>query len=217
MRLCFKLASDAVLCRRIIYWGRMGMSGTDKSMAVRGLGFGHIAQRWGWFVGLGVALLTLGIVAFLDTVSVTLVSTIFIGAAMLVGGVALLVHGFAVRGSRHFWLQILGGLAYAVAGTLIMLEPVKGAFLLTVFVVISMVTGGVFRVVIAFGHRDVPGWWGLALGGAVSVLAGVLLISWLPWSSLIVLGTLVAVELMVHGITWLQLGLALRARHVARG
>jgi uncharacterized membrane protein HdeD (DUF308 family) len=32
----------------------------------------------------------------------------------------------------------------------------------------------------------------------------------LPWSGLWVVGTLIAVELLVHGVSWIQFGLTLR-------
>jgi uncharacterized membrane protein HdeD (DUF308 family) len=42
----------------------------------------------------------------------------------------------------------------------------------------------------------------------------VLLFMELPWSGLWVLGTLIAIELIMMGVTWLQFGLTLR--HLAR-
>ena len=188
------------------------MSGAMVQPAGRGLGVGHIASRWGWFVALGVALILFGVLAFFDTISVTMVSVVFIGAALLVGGVMQIVHAFMVKGWSHFLLNLLAGALYVVGGFLIMLEPVSGAFVLTLFIVAAMIAAGIFRMVIAFAHREIQGWWVLALGGLVSLVVGALLLATLPWSSLFVLGTLIAVELIVHGATWVQFGLLLRQR-----
>jgi len=38
----------------------------------------------------------------------------------------------------------------------------------------------------------------------------VMLVLMLPWSGLWVVGTLIAVELIIHGVSWIQVGLALR-------
>ena len=48
------------------------------------------------------------------------------------------------------------------------------------------------------------------MGGVISLLVGVMLVWMLPWSALWVVGTLIAVELIVHGVSWIQFGLALR-------
>jgi uncharacterized membrane protein HdeD (DUF308 family) len=51
-----------------------------------------IVRKWGWFVALGVVLIVLGIIAWLDAAAVTLVSTIVIGAILLVGGAFQIFH-----------------------------------------------------------------------------------------------------------------------------
>src|SRR5271166_7084377 len=98
------------------------MSGFTESLKPAGL---HaLTDRWGWFVGLGVVLLLAGILAFFDVYAVTLVSVMFIGAMMLVGGVVQLIHAFAMRGGwGSVIFGVLSGLLYIVGGFLIMDEP----------------------------------------------------------------------------------------------
>ena len=50
----------------------------------------------------------------------------------------------------------------------------------------------------------------LLLGGLVSIGVGIALYITLPWSGLWVLGTLIAIELIMHGAAWLEFGLGLR-------
>ena len=50
------------------------------------------AHRWGWFVGLGVVLIALGVFAWFEVVAVTVAGAIFLGAAMFVGGVFQIIH-----------------------------------------------------------------------------------------------------------------------------
>ena len=52
-----------------------------------------------------------------------------------------------------------------------------------------------------------PGWVMMLVSGVISLLVGVMLYLTLPWSGLWVVGTLIAVELIVHGVSWLQFGL----------
>jgi uncharacterized membrane protein HdeD (DUF308 family) len=176
----------------------------------RGLGYSELTSKWGWFIALGVLLIVVGIFALVDVVAVTLASVIIIGAMLLVGGAFQIVHAFMTKTWGAFALNLLCGVLYIIGGLLIMDEPVEGSIVITLLAVAALIAGGVLRIAIALRHRDLQGWWLLLLGGLVSVVVGVLLYRSLPWSGLWVLGTLIAVELVVQGGTWLQFGLALR-------
>ncbi len=174
----------------------------------------RVANKWGWFVALGVLSILAGMFALTDVVAFTLVSVIFIGAMLLVSGVFQVIHSFATKTWGQFGLSLLMGLLYIAGGFLIMQEPVQGSFIITLMLLIALVVSGVFRIVIALRHREMKYWWLMALGGLCSAVIGVWLFLALPWSGLWVLGTLIAVELLIQGVTWLQFGFALRRRHV---
>jgi uncharacterized membrane protein HdeD (DUF308 family) len=186
------------------------MSASETGPLRRGLGYKHLASRWGWFLALGVVLILVGVFALGDVVAVTLASAIFIGAALLVGGIFQIIHAFATKQWSAFLFDLLCGVLYVVGGVLIMQEPVQGSFVITLFLAAALVVGGVLRIVIALRHRDLNGWLLLLFGGIISVLLGFLLYSMLPWSGLWVLGTLIGLELIIQGITWVQFGLSLR-------
>jgi uncharacterized membrane protein HdeD (DUF308 family) len=180
------------------------------SQGRHGLGYAHLSSKWGWFVALGVVLILAGFFALGDVVAVTLASVLFIGAMLLIGGVFQIIHAFMTKSWGAFLLQLLGGVLYVLGGLLIMDEPAQGSLFITVLLVAALIVGGCLRVVISLRHREIPGWWMLLLGGVVSLVVGVLLFLQLPWSGLWVLGTLIAVELLMMGFTWLQFGFALR-------
>lgn len=176
----------------------------------RGLSYSDLTSKWRSFVVLGVLLLLAGALALVDVVMVTLASVIVIGGMLLVGGAFQIVHAFMTKTWSAFALNMLCGVLSVVGGLLIMDEPVEGSIVITALVVAALIAGGILRVAIALRHREVQGWQLLLLGGLVSVIVGVLLLRSLPWSGLWVLGTLIAVELLVQGGTWLQFGLSLR-------
>ena len=190
------------------------MSASETGPQRHGLGYTQLASRWGWFLALGVVLILAGVFALGDVVAVTLASVIFIGAALLVGGIFQIIHAFATKQWSAFLFALLCGVLYVVGGVLIMQEPVQGSLVITLFLVAALVVGGVLRIVIALRHRDLSGWLLLLFGGIISLLLGFLLYSTLPWSGLWVLGTLIGVELIIQGISWVQFGLSLR--HLAR-
>ncbi|HWB48477.1 MAG TPA: HdeD family acid-resistance protein [Stellaceae bacterium] len=171
----------------------------------------RVAGKWGWFVALGVVMVLLGGFALGDTMLVTLLSVIFIGAALLVGGVFQIIHAFANKQWGAFLLALLCGALYVAGGLLIMDEPVNGSVIITICVTVALAINGVLRIVMALRHRELQGWWLMLLGGLIAIGVAVLLYMSLPWSSLWLLGTLIAVELIFNGVGWIRLGFALRA------
>ncbi|MGH7099519.1 MAG: HdeD family acid-resistance protein [Stellaceae bacterium] len=165
---------------------------------------------WGWFVALGILMIVLGGFAWFDIIALTLAGTLYIGAALLVGGVLQIAHAFLDRNWGGFLLHVLTGILYVVSGILIMLEPVAGSLAITLVLAILMIVAGCFRVVLALRHWHLGGAGLLLLGGLVSIGVGVALYKTLPWSGLWVLGTLIAIELIIHGAAWLEFGLGLR-------
>jgi uncharacterized membrane protein HdeD (DUF308 family) len=178
-----------------------------------GLGYARVAGKWGWFVALGLVSIAAGLFALVETDLFAIFSVIFIGASMLVSGIFQIIHSFATKGWGQFALNLSLGILYTVGGWLIMQEPIEGSVIITLFLSIALTVGGVLRAVIAFRHREVRYWWLMAIGGLISVALGVLLYSMLPWASLWVLGTLIGIELLIQGMTWLQFGLGLRRHH----
>jgi uncharacterized membrane protein HdeD (DUF308 family) len=132
---------------------------------------------------------------------------------LVVGGAFQVIHAFMTRDWAAFAFNLLAGIVYVIGGLLIMEEPVGGSIVITILLGAGLIVGGILRSVIALRHRELGGWWLLLLGGLVSLALGVILYATLPWSGLLVLGTLIGIELVVQGVTWLQFGLALRSHH----
>jgi uncharacterized membrane protein HdeD (DUF308 family) len=151
-----------------------------------------------------------GVFALGDVVMFTLASVIFIGAMLLVGGIFQIIHAFMTREWSAFLFNLLAGILYVIGGFLIMQEPVTGSVVLTVFLLAALLIGGIMRIVISLQHREMPGWWLVLLGGLISVIVAVMLYATLPWSGLWVLGTLIGIELLIQGFTWLRFGFAMR-------
>jgi uncharacterized membrane protein HdeD (DUF308 family) len=180
--------------------------------AVYGEASPAIVRKWGWFVALGSVLIVLGVVAWLDVAAVTLASTIVIGAILLVGGAFQIFHSFMTMTKqwRSFIFGLLSGVLYFIGGLLIMHEPVQGAIVLTLLLAAVIIVGGIVRIVLALRHRETRAWGVVLVSGLASLAVGCLLYTSLPWSGLWVLGTLIAVELLLQGAGWLSFGIALR-------
>jgi uncharacterized membrane protein HdeD (DUF308 family) len=191
------------------------MSGTHAERSPHGLGYTRITAKWGWFVALGVGLVVVGILALGDVMAFAVISVIFIGAMLVVGGIFQIVHAFMTRDWRAFALNLFMGVLYVVAGLLVMREPVQTSVILTLFVIAALLVGGITRVIVALQHRHLVRWWLLLVGGVISIILAIILAimlyGMLPWSGLWILGTLIAVELLVQGLGWITFGFSLRA------
>ena len=97
-----------------------------------------ISTKWGWFVALGIAMIALGIAAWLDVITVTIAGTIFVGASLLIGGVLQIIHAFMTKEWRGFILNLFCGILYIGGGLLIMNEPVQGALFLTLLLMAAL-------------------------------------------------------------------------------
>lgn len=173
-----------------------------------------LMPRPGWFMALGILFILLGVLAWVDVVAATLASTILVGLMLIVAGAAQLLHAVMNRGAAIAGTLLPGliGLLYVLGGITIIKEPVTGSLLLTGFLAGCLIIAGVARVAWAASHKRLARWWGLLLSGIVAMLVGILIYLSLPWSSLWLLGTLVAVELIVGGTSALMFGLSLRKR-----
>lgn len=170
-----------------------------------------LGARWGWFVGLGVVLLVLGLIAAVYVITATLVSVLYVGILMLIGGIGQLIHAWRIdKGWPGFLLWSLSGLLYVAAGILAIVHPLAGAAILTLLLGATLIAAGAFRLWVWFNNRGQPGWQWLAVSGVISLLAGLLIAAGWPENSLWILGLLLALDLAFQGWTLLFLGLALR-------
>jgi len=167
-------------------------------------------SHWAWSVLFGTVLIVLGAFAWFAVVSVGFASMGWIGAALCAGGVAQGLHALRDRPWGMFVPHIVAGGLYTVAGLLAMAEPEAGGAVLTALIAGLIAAGGLLRIAVAVRHWHLGGAGLLLIGGLVGILIGVALDQSLPWPGIWVPGSLIAVELIVHGAAWFELGLALR-------
>src|ERR1700738_1796611 len=138
----------------------------------------NIQQDWQWFLILGIILIVLGFLAIGAATYTSLVTVVFLGAILLVGGVAKLVYSFWAREWSGFFLSLLVGLLYAVTGILCLTKPIAALAALTLIIGSLFVVSGVFKIIAAFSYRfDQWGW--ILFSGIISfLLGGLVLAEW---------------------------------------
>jgi uncharacterized membrane protein HdeD (DUF308 family) len=175
-----------------------------------------VSGKWGWFVALGIAELILGGVACTNLLLANLASVLFIGAAMLVGGIFQIVHAFSARGLRGFLFWLLGGIVYAVAGAIIFSDPVLASIELSLLAGVLLVIAGILRAWAGFHSRPATGWQWIVAAGVLTFCVGALLIAAWPAIGLWFLGAMLVVDLIFQGWGFIAFGIALKTRAAGR-
>ena len=169
----------------------------------------ELRSRSGWFLGLGIVLIVLGIIALGLTELTTIVSVLVLGWFLVISGVVEGINAFRNRNSGGFLLNLLAGLLGVVVGLMFVSHPVAGALALTLLLGAFFLVEGIFRIVgavrLGVPHR---GW--MALGGAITGLLGVLLLVQWPASALWFIGLAVGVDMIFRGWAWLMLAIIVR-------
>jgi uncharacterized membrane protein HdeD (DUF308 family) len=137
-----------------------------------------------------------------DVVLVTVISTIFIGIMSIVAGAFEIIHAFWTKGWGGFFWQVLLGIFYVAFGAVLVSQPVASALILTYVLGLLLLISGFVRILLAFAHWRDAGWV-MLLSGLFGVLAGLVILTGFPMTGLWVLGFLLGVDLISHGIAWL--------------
>lgn len=161
------------------------------------------------FIGVGLVVMLLGIVAMISAFAVTLATVILFGALFLATGIFLLVDAVTSRGIGGFRARFVIGLFYALIGGLLIFNPRGGAIGITLVIASLFFIAGLFRLLAASRFRAAGGNWLTITGVLDIVLAFLIILEW-PASGLWVIGLFVGIELFVVGLALLLFGTAVR-------
>ncbi len=174
----------------------------------------ELREIWAFLVGMGVALMVLGIIAIGSSFITTLVTLIVFGILLLLGALFQVITALWGRSWRGFFLHLLGGVLYLIIGVFMIDHPVEASLGATLLVALGLLASGIVRIVMSVIERF-DGWGWLLLSGVVSFLLGAAIWRQWPLSGLWVIGLFVGIEMLSSGLSWMMLGLAVRQRSEA--
>ena len=183
------------------------MSIPSNAISLQQLGLHELRRRWSWFLALGIVLIVLGAIALGSTFLMTLVTMVFIGWLMIIGGVIEVVHACAVKNWGGFFVDLLTGILYVVVGFMIVSNPGATAVALTLLIAMFLIFGGLFRIATAVIVRF-QNWMWLLLHGVINLLLGIAIWRQWPVSGLWVIGLFVGIDMILNGWSLVMLGLA---------
>jgi uncharacterized membrane protein HdeD (DUF308 family) len=170
-----------------------------------------ITEHRTWFVVLGVILAILGIVAIAFPFLTTIAAKIFLGWLFLIGGIVQVVHAFSTKRWSEFFLNLLIGVLYVVAGAWLAFFPFAGIITLTLLLAAVLIVEGIIEIGMALRIRTHRGWVWLLISGIIAIAAGVLVFAGLPSSAGWAIGLVVGVNLLSSGLSYILLASAARA------
>src|SRR5690242_18601208 len=90
-------------------------------------GIEEVRSSWGWFLLLGILMMTAGTFCIVANVTATYATVLAFGWLLLISGVFALVHAFQVRTWSGFFLYFLSALLRGFTGYLLIRYPSAGA------------------------------------------------------------------------------------------
>jgi len=188
----------------------------DSSLAAAQLAFfGNLRKNWGWLLAFGILAILLGMLGLGMTFGLTLASIELFGILLIVGGAFQLFNAFKCKGWKSTVWHLLIALLYIAAGVIMVIDPVLASVTLTLVIAWILIAVGIMRSIMAFQMRKASGWYWPLISGIVSIALGVMIIVQWPISGLWVIGLFVAIELILHG--WSYVFVALAARKAGTG
>ena len=167
-----------------------------------------VAENRTWFIVLGICLIILGIVAIAFPFMTTIAAKVLLGWLFLIGGFVQIVHSFATQKWSAFFLNLLIGLLYIVAGGWLAFYPLTGILTLTIMLAALFMVQGVMEMIMGFQLRPQTGWGWLIFSGLLALIVGIMIFAGLPGSAVWVLGLMVGINMITSGWAYLFLAMA---------
>jgi uncharacterized membrane protein HdeD (DUF308 family) len=139
----------------------------------------------------------------------SLVAISALSIILMVAGVATLVGSFWTGKWSGFLVHALVGILYLAAGFVVSERPLLSILLVTVYVAVSFMVMGIFRIMAAMVLRF-PQWGWMVLNGCVTFLVGLVIYRHLPLDAVWVIGLLVGLEMIFSGWTWIMLSMEIK-------
>ena len=174
---------------------------------------GRLRRHWLWIVMFGAALDLVGLLALGAVEFATVYTVLMVGIMMLMGGAAEVAMGLRARDWSHFFLWLAGGALYVAAGIFAIINPLLASLVLTLMLCAGLIAAGVVRAAHAFQLPAGSQRTLLMLSGLASLILGLAIVVQWPVNSLFVLGILLAMDLIFHGVGWMVFGFWLRKAH----
>lgn len=166
---------------------------------------------------MGILTAVLGVFLIIYPFATAMITTVLLGWILILVGIAQFVFALHTQTVGSFFLKVLLGILYAVAGIALAFLPIEGVIVLTgVLGTLLLIQAGMLTVT-AFQMKPLDGWGWYLADAIASLLLGVLIFVKWPNSSMWAIGTLVGVAVLVGGISRIMIAAKIRSGAVQLG
>jgi uncharacterized membrane protein HdeD (DUF308 family) len=171
----------------------------------------NLRKATGWMIALSIALIVLGVLAILLPGIASAFFTSVIGWIILISGIVMIVEAFQSRPIRGFWLNLIVGIFYSIAGIYILFNIGAAVLAFTLTFGVLFIIEGIYTIIMAFTNRSGHQMsWLVALNGIVTLILGIMVLNRWPFSAIWLIGLYVGISLLMSGISLLVAALAAR-------
>jgi len=178
-----------------------------------------LSSVW-WIVLLrGITVLFLGLLLMFNPASTLITIMMFLGAYWLIDGIFSIIHSMQGRKKMEgSGFGILSGVLGVIAGLVVFSQPLAAALLTQVFLIYFLafmaIANGVSSIVTGFKLRkEIKNEWTIVLGGLLTIIFGILLLS-KPLVGSVLLLWMLGIIAVVGGIA--IIGLAFKVKNMAK-
>jgi uncharacterized membrane protein HdeD (DUF308 family) len=189
----------------------MNNAGTAGSIKDGGRTLDELREISVYLIGMGIALMLVGMAAIGSSFVATLTSMLMFGILLIVGALCQGVSAFWGRSWKGFSLHLLTSALYLVTGVFMIDNPLEAASALTLLIAACLVVGGLLRTAVSAIERF-DGWGWVFVNGVVSFVLGLGIWRQWPLSGQWVIGLFIGIEMLFSGMSWVMLGRMMRSQ-----
>ena len=160
-----------------------------------------VSKKAGWSLFMGFLTAAIGAVMIIYPLATATVSTTFFGWALIIAGGAQVVFAFNSDTVGNFFVKLLLGILYGIAGVALVAFPPAGVLTLTWVLAVMLLAQAIIEIVLAFSLPAVAGRGWFVASAIASALLGIMIIAEWPLSAVWTIGTLVGVAVLINGIS----------------
>ena len=159
-----------------------------------------------WFLFFGTLITLLGVAGLGMVVSLTLAPMVYFGILLLVRGGVELVAAHRSRDWGGFFFHLISASIGAVAGLVIVTGPGRAAESITLFLGALFMVEGMMVIFAGLIYRF-PSWGWTMANGFLTFILGLMLWQEFPTSGNTFIGTLISLEIIITGVSYIALGI----------
>ncbi|AFZ35227.1 hypothetical protein Sta7437_1665 [Stanieria cyanosphaera PCC 7437] len=175
----------------------------------------EINRGLGWLVALGVLMILLGIAVIVEPFIATIAVARILSWTLLFAGIVRTVHALQSRQQRGFWLKLLVGIFYVIAGILLLSNVFGAALTLTLAFGGVILAQGILEVIAAFKVRPELNWGWMLLSGIIAIILGIFILYQWPFNAIWLIGLFTGISFILSGIWMIVFPLAILS-HLSR-